>query len=113
MGLFDFLKKKNPVQYSPGIQQGVSAHVKSVYEKPTHSNANQEVSTKTPLVEISTEQDGPIPLSILIKSATPSKQGLYPHEIMMLEYAPHFKTSNNGFQNFWYWQYSVTDPQSF
>ena len=63
-------------------------------------------------MEISTEQDGPIPLSILIKSATPSKQGLYPHEIMMLEYAPHFKTSNNRFQNFWYWQYSVTDPQS-
>ena len=30
----------------------------------------------------------------------------------MLEYAPHFKISNNSFQNFWYWQYSVTDPQS-
>ena len=112
MGLFDFLKKKNPVQSSSGIQQSVSATVKSVYEKPAHSNVNQEVSTKTSLIEISTEQDGPTPLSVLLKSATPSKQGLYPHEIMMLEYAPHFKTSNNRFQNFWYWQYSVTDPQS-
>mgnify|MGYP003297784421 FL=1 len=41
----------------------------------------------------------------------PSKQGLYPHEIMMLDYAHTFKISNNTFQNFWYWQYSITEPQ--
>jgi hypothetical protein len=45
-------------------------------------------------------------------TATPSKQGLYPHEIMMLEYAPRFKTVNNTFQGFWYWQYSITEPQA-
>ena len=30
----------------------------------------------------------------------------------MLEYAPHFKTTHNNFQNFLYWQYSVTEPQA-
>lgn len=59
-----------------------------------------------------TFSDSPTPLTILLKSATPSRQGLYPHEILMLTYAPKFKTFNNTFQGFWYWQYSVTDPQS-
>lgn len=90
MGLFDFLKKK----------------------KPAPQNTNQEIGAKILLTESSAEQNGPTPLSVLMKAAIPSKQGLYPHEVLMLEYAPHFKTSENNFQNFWYWQYSVTEPQS-
>ena len=112
MGLFDFLKRKEPVISSSEIQQDVRAPLKPLYKEPISSNVNQEVSAKTPFREISAEQDGPPSLSVLMKTAIQSKQGLYPHEILMLEYAPHFKTSNNTFQNFWYWQYSVTDPQS-
>lgn len=112
MGLFDFLKKKEPVKSSTEIQQDVPASLKSEYKEPSSSNVSQEVGIKTPLIKVSTEQDGPTPLSVMLKTATPSRQGLYPHEILMLEYAPHFKTSNNAFQNFWYWQYSVKDPQS-
>lgn len=55
--------------------------------------------------------DASPPLNLLLKSATPSRQGLYPHEILMLKYAPKFKTSDNTFQAFWYWDYSVTNPQ--
>ena len=112
MGLFDFLKKKKPVQSSSVIEQEVPSSQVTKYEVPVPSFVKKEVVAKTPLVEISVEQDGPPPLSALLKAATPSKQGLYPHEIMMLEYAPHFKTKNNTFQNFWYWQYSVTEPQT-
>jgi len=72
----------------------------------------REGSVKAPPVMFSVEQDGPPPLNTLLNAATPSKQGLYPHEILMLEYAPNFKTSRNSFQSFWFWQYSVTDPQS-
>ena len=56
--------------------------------------------------------DAPPPLNLLLKSATPSRQGLYPHEILMLKYAPKIKTSDNVFQKFWYWDYSVTDPKA-
>lgn len=111
MGLFDFLKKKKLVQSSSDIEQEIPISQVTQYGVPAPS-VKKEVVAKTPLVEISVEQDGPPPLSALLKTATPSKQGLYPHEIMMLEYAPHFKISNNTFQNFWYWQYSVTEPQA-
>lgn len=47
-----------------------------------------------------------------LKTANPSKQGLYPHEILMLNYAHTYKVSKNEFQGFWYYDYSVTDPQS-
>ena len=111
MGLFDFLKKKKLVQSSSDIEQEIPISQVTQYGVPAPS-VKKEVVAKTPLVEISVEQDGPPPLSALLKTATPSKQGLYPHEIMMLEYAPHFKISNNTFQNVWYWQYSVTEPQA-
>ena len=107
MGLLDFIKKQKPIQSSETQQDIISS------PKPTYNEvSNQEVVTQTTLSKTSIKPDEPTPLNILLKSATPSKQGLYPHEILMLEYAPRFKTSNNQFQNFWYWQYSVTDPQS-
>lgn len=48
----------------------------------------KEVLDKTSKYEIAVEQDGPPLLSDLIKSAIPSKQGLYPHELIILEYTP-------------------------
>lgn len=112
MGLFDFLKKKKLTQSSSAKELNApnSQGIQSKESAPPF--VKKEVVAKAPLVEISVEQDGPLPLSTLLKTATPSKQGLYPHEIMMLEYAPHFKTTHNNFQNFWYWQYSVTEPQA-
>ena len=112
MGLFDFLKKKKLTQSSSAKELNApnSQGIQSKGSAPPF--VKKEVVAKTPLDEISVEQDGPLPLSTLLKTATPSKQGLYPHEIMMLEYAPHFRTTHNNFQNFWYWQYSVTEPQA-
>lgn len=111
MGLFDFLKKKTTIQNSSISDSDTTSKQSFTYEVPKPSYVKKEVLDKTSKYEISVEQDGPPLLSDLIKSAIPSKQGLYPHEIIMLEYAPHFKTANNTFQNFWYYQYSVTEPQ--
>lgn len=109
MGLFDFLKKKNTVLDASKPEQTkiTDQHYTDATIKITH--IKKEPISKT--VENSEVQDETLSLSELIKSATPSKQGLYPHEIMMLEYAPHFKTKNNNFQNFWYYQYLVSEPQ--
>lgn len=89
MGIFDFLKKKK-----------------------VESSVKIDISVKSPDIESSTEVFEPISLEILLADAIPSKQGLYPHEILMLEYAPTFKISNNYFQQFWYYQYSVKNPQA-
>lgn len=112
MGLFDFLKKKTTTQDSSKSNLNTTNNQTFTYEAPKPSYVKKEVLDKTSKYEIAVEQDGPPLLSDLIKSAIPSKQGLYPHELIMLEYAPSFKTSNNTFQQFWYYQYSVTEPQS-
>lgn len=112
MGLFDFLKKKNVVQSSSKVPQNNTVSLKQPNKEAIFSNTNQEISPATPHIEISTGNNEPPDLSVLLKTAAPSKQCLYPHEIIMLEYAPTFKTSENTFQHFWYWQYSVTEPQT-
>lgn len=112
MGLFDFLKKKTTTQDLSKSNSNTTNNQTFTYEAPKPSYVKKEVLDKTSKYEIAVEQDGPPLLSDLIKSAIPSKQGLYPHELIMLEYAPSFKTSNNTFQQFWYYQYSVTEPQS-
>ena len=45
----------------------------------------------------------------LMERAIPSARGLYPPEILMLDYAPHYKSNENSFQQFWGW-YAVEDP---
>lgn len=80
--------------------------------KRTEETAKKEVENTTPLMEAASDEFSPPLLPVLLKTATPSKGGLDPHEILMLDYADTYKTSNNTFQRFWYSQYSVTDPQS-
>lgn len=105
MGLFDFLKRKTATEPKT--------------TSPSTKTVSVAVPQKTPLVSVKTDiiydsptVDEPPPLESLLKDAIPSKEGLYPHEILMLDYAHTYKTSNNSFQGFWYYQYSVRDPQA-
>ena len=50
-------------------------------------------------------------LKKLINKATPSETGLYPYEILMLNYAAKYKTSQKSFPKFWYHTYQVDDPK--
>ena len=91
MGLFDFLKKK-PTTIPEKVEPQKRIEFSS---KPTTQ----------------TDEEGIPTLASRIKNAFPSSNGLYPHEILMLDYASSYKTSGNSFQNFWKWNYSVLDPQ--
>lgn len=72
----------------------------------------EEPSVKEAPPQPMVSDDGIVPLETLLKMATPSKQGLYPHEILMLHYANTYKVGGgNSFQNFWLYQYSVEKPQ--
>lgn len=88
MGLFDILQ--NIKAAFLGTQTPTSIHI-----------ANKTASQKDF-----------VPLEIRIKHAFTSANGLYPHEILMLSYAPSFKTYGNSFQGFWIYEYSVADPQA-
>lgn len=92
MGLFDFLKKKQAIT--------------------TEKIVPQQSIESSPKPTIQTDAEGIPTLASRIENAFPSSNGLYPHEILMLDYASSYKTSGNAFQNFWKWNYSVLDPQS-
>ena len=53
-----------------------------------------------------------IPLTTRIKNAYPSNTGLYPHEIIALDYANHFTTTQKDFQSFWLYRYSIDNMQN-
>lgn len=94
MGLFDLFRKKLPKQEVPKAE-------------PSSKPAEHIQITAT----IGTNNEIPS-LHDLVAAATPSKQGLYPHEILMLNYASTYKTSGNTFQGFWLYEYGVNNPQT-
>ena len=85
MGLFDLFKKKPEPKDSITVKVSTSVPPAAVDDIPSIKDR--------------------------VKNAFPSKNGLYPHEILMLEYADSYKTNDNTFQSFWKWNYSVDDPQ--
>ncbi len=87
MGLLDFFKNKSLKGASVSQQKKVVGGKKIVEENRVFS----------------AEQ--------YMKTAIPSQNGLYPQEILMLDYAESYKTTGNTFQNFWKYNYYVTDPQ--
>lgn len=94
MGLFNLFRKKISNQEEPKAEPSI---------KPT------EQIQVTATIGINNE----IPsLQDLVASATPSEQGLYPHEILMLNYASTYKTTGNTFQGFWLYGYGVKNPQA-
>lgn len=89
MGLFDFLKKKEP---------------KAIVTIFTHEYTPRELQQQqeTEVREIKE----------LARKSIPSINGLRPHEIFMLSYAPYYKTEGNSFPQFWHYDFGVDDPQA-
>lgn len=85
MGFFDLFKRSNSQKVA--AEQNVTIS----YVKPEPENIPS--------------------LQSRISKAVPSKRGLYPHEILMLEYASSFRKGQNTFQSFWKYKYSVIEPQ--
>jgi len=95
MGLLDIFKKKDskPVNLIGDVKVSVDL---STPKPPTQAEIDAQV----------------IPVETQIKTAIASKQGLYPHELLVLDYAHTFYTSNNSFQGFWWYRYGVRDVQA-
>lgn len=51
--------------------------------------------------------DDIIPVEKRIKNANISKHGLYPHEVLILDYAGSYFMGGNSFQGFWWYRYGV------
>jgi hypothetical protein len=94
MGLFDIFKKPTkPTVPASGLNFTVTV---STPNPPTQAELDEQI----------------ISVETRIKTAIASKQGLFPHEILVLDYAHTFYTSGNSFQGFWWYRYGVSDVQA-
>lgn len=100
MGLFDFFKKKNNQDNDTTTQ--TTERIKT---------SAGEITIKMG-VQTQTDADV-IPAEKRIKSAFPSRNnGLYPHEVLVLDYADSFYTKGNSYQRFWWYRYGVKNVDS-
>lgn len=50
-----------------------------------------------------------VPVEKRIKGMKPNDVGLYPHEILLLSYAPKYYLEGNSYPGFWWYKYGVKD----
>ena len=91
MGLFDFFTKK------PQWKITFEAHEPS----PQELAEQRQSELHNRVIEIRK----------LIKNSIPSKNGLRPHEIFMLSYAPFYTTDKTDFPQFWYYDFAIDNPR--
>ena len=103
MGLFDTFKKlfHHSIDNTSAAEQTLSRG----NDSPVKITFSRDPPTDSPSPDI-------VSLSVRLKKAVPTMRGLYPHEILMLEYAHTYSTdlSHQHFQGFWYYEYSVEHP---
>ena len=104
MAFFDLFRKPQSTVENKKIVNA-EAVINTVREQVI-SNASAFIKiTHSEAIPFSEEEI--VPVEKRIKKAFPSKQGLYPHEVLMLDYASSFYTDQNSFQGFWWYQYGV------
>lgn len=103
MGLFDTFKKlfHHSIDNTSAAEQTLSRG----NDSPVKITFSREPPADSPSPDI-------VPLNVRLKKTVPTMRGLYPHEILMLEYAHTYSTdlSHQHFQGFWYYEYSVEHP---
>ena len=103
MGLFDSLKK---------FFHSAANSTPTIIQVTPQENGDTGKITISLEAHIDRPSHDVTPLGQLLKKAVPTKRGLYPHEILMLDYAHTFSTDlkHQEFQGFWYYEYSVRHP---
>lgn len=95
MGLFDFFRKKK-------VQDNATANLTDKKVKAGNIEVTVQMGAHTP------SDNDIVPAEKRIKVAFPSRNnGLYPHEILVLDYANTFYTQGNNYQRFWWTRYGV------
>lgn len=104
MGLFDFLKGKKKGDLSAG------SHVvlKEMDDSPVVPTASVKVSLHSAPPAHDYDADV-VPVEKIIPTLKPNEAGLYPHEILALEYAGKYRAGENKFAGFWWYRYGVKD----
>ncbi|KUK15031.1 MAG: hypothetical protein XD53_1546 [Petrotoga mobilis] len=103
MSFFDLFRKE-PV---PSVKPVVPDKMGAKTSKQTKTRISSFI--KVPSEILSPAAEEVIPAEKRIKDAIASKHGLYPHEVLILDYAGSYYTEGNTFQGFWWYRYGVRD----
>lgn len=100
MGLFDVFKKTaRKAKSNSDENQTIKVNV-SNYTLTQRTSSQKEIDPSV------------VPLEKHVLNAIPNRNGLFPHEILLLNYAHTFYTEGNTFQGFWWYKYGIRDVQS-
>lgn len=53
--------------------------------------------------------EGVVPISEHIRNSKPICNGFYPHEVLLLSYAPRYTTKQTDYPKFWLYKYGIAD----
>lgn len=107
MGAFDFLKKKanlGPREEVAAIVKGTVAEgEKKCYQDDSYYTSKVHEGTAFEKTVITFEERK--------KTAIPSQRGLYPAQILLLEYCSYgtYPRPKNGYPGFWWFEYGIRD----
>ncbi len=103
MGLFDLFKKKEKNIVSPKDKTQISPEEKKYYQPDSYYTDVSHEGTIFEKKVITFEERK--------KTAIPSKRGLYPAEILLLEYCSYgtYPGPKNGYPGFWWFEYGIRD----
>ena len=97
MGLFAFFRRrKRPEHTTSPPSPGISVKV----VQRDFSSQELRLQQYDEIAEIRKQQSASIP----------SKNGLRPHEILLLSFAPRLFVGQKDFPQYWYYKYAVNDP---
>lgn len=109
MSFFNLFKgKSKPVKSEVTSAQN---RVQSGVIKPPKANISSFIKVTTEIIPSVAEEI--VPAEKRMQTAIASKHGLYPHEVLVLDYASSYYMGGNSFQGFWWYRYGVRDVDKY
>ncbi len=108
MGLLNLFRKKDK---KPSESAQAKPSPVTTTEKTIATPSFGSIAPKAPSAQV-IAGESITPVSSMLSTLYPNAAGLYPHEILALEYAPRFCVDDKEFQGFWWYKYGVQDVAS-
>lgn len=112
---FSFLTKKTDNIVMKVILAIISILFLFIITKKTRKNKKagngdyQQSSEEEISLENEDTSPNVMPCEERIKTAYADENGLFPHEILLMNYAPSFVVGKTDFQGFWFYKYGISD----